>query len=186
MSIQAVNILRYIAIGQAMTIFLMTVATIFRYAFKAVVVPRIDRALPIHVVLVGLSYLIFVGIETSDRVARLGEEATWRLWWSIPALMLGNGALIFMLAHLSVHRLLVKAILERAKRDADSALVKTADRAEARMERMEELNQRTADAVTQGNDSLAATETRRIDAIPEGDRTEKEMRHNEATRGIEK
>ncbi len=106
MSIETADILRKLAIGQASIIVVLIAWTVFRYAKKVIYQPDKDRALSWHVALIGTSYLILVVFVVFDLYERIDLEPTWRVPVALAAFVFGLAALCFMMAHLSVRRLL--------------------------------------------------------------------------------
>lgn len=107
------DILRYLAVGQAFLIIMLICVVIARYTFKLSITKVRDTALPWHIVLIGLSYIglaTFVLMEVRDR---FGQVLTWRTPMTLIVFGLGDAALIFMMMHLSVQRIIVAALVEK-------------------------------------------------------------------------
>ncbi len=160
MSIELADILRKLFIGQASVLLIMAVWTIVRYARKQRTAPKNDKALPTHVALVAVSYVVFILYICFDLYDRLGLPATWRLPLALVGSVLGCAAQAFMVSHLSVRRYLRARIDREADKVAAEALVIKNAVHERRMDRMEEVGRETHDAVQEiQHDAGVAKET---------------------------
>lgn len=147
MSIEAADILRKLALGQASVILVMAVWTIVRYARNIRTAPSNNKALPAHVALVATSYLVFLLYVCADLYEKFGRPSTWSIPLALTGCLLGCGALAFLVAHLSVRRFLQVRIDREADKAMDTALKRKAEVQERRMDRMEEVGQQTHDAL---------------------------------------
>lgn len=109
---------RYIVFSQAIFVSCLTLFIIIRYIYLFTNTPSKDKALPIHIICISSSYLILTVCALFEMRLRLGQAYTWRTPIYLFAFSLGDLGLIFMLIHLSVKRILVKAILSEAARQA--------------------------------------------------------------------
>lgn len=105
------DILRYFVFGQAFILLVLIIVVIARYSFKLSITKFRDHALPWHIVLIGLSYTTWALISIFGVRERLGLEMTWRTPAALFAATAGNAAMIFMLLHLSVQRIVVAALI---------------------------------------------------------------------------
>ncbi len=190
MTIETLDILRKLAIGQGAVILVMAIWTIVRYARNIQVAQSNDKALPSHVVLVASSYLCFLFYVCVDTYEKLGLPLTWRLTLALIGCLLGCGALAFLIAHLSVRRYLIKRIDSEADKAVVAAAILKAAAIERRIDRMEEVGQETHDAVQEiQHDAGVAKETARdvsdkADTIGEvGADTNSRVRKLERTNG---
>lgn len=154
MSVEFADILRRLAFGQAFVIGLLTAWTITRYIKKAYTAPPPERALPIHVALIGTSYLIMVGYVVFSLTERLGSLPTWRIPASLASFTFGIAALAFMMSHLSARRILVAAFERRLEAETAKEVKRQIERTEHRMQRMEEVNRHTHDTVAEINENV--------------------------------
>lgn len=154
MSIELANILRRLAFGQAFIISTLTVWTIVRFMKKAIVVPAEERALPLHVALIGTSYLVMLGYVVVSLYEKFGQPPTWRIPAALISFALGVGALVFMMAHLSARRVLRQAFARKVEAEATKEIKRQITRTEDRMRRMEEVGQHTHDKVYEMKESV--------------------------------
>jgi hypothetical protein len=109
--------LRYLCFGQAFIIVIFTAVIIARYSFKLALLKRSgqgrDRALPWHIVLIGISYLGLTSYVVMSLREHLGEDLSWRVPTALIFFACGNAAFIFMWAHLSVQRVIVAAVIDK-------------------------------------------------------------------------
>lgn len=105
---------RYLAFGQAAIVALLSTGILIRYAFIFKNTPQKEKALPLHIICISASYLMLTVSALFELRLRLGGSYTWRTPVYLVAFSLGDIALIFMLIHISVKRILIRAILEEA------------------------------------------------------------------------
>lgn len=138
------DILRYFAFGQALLVLVLTIMIVIRYSHKLVSVPKEARVLPAHIVCISLSYLGLIGFVILEMRQRLGSVFSYRIPLSIISFTLGDLALIFMLIHLAVHRLLVTSVLQKAKEQAVLELVRQGEQTQSKLNQVTELVEKTA------------------------------------------
>lgn len=107
------DMLRYFVFGQAFILIVLIITVIARYSFKLSITKARDHALPWHIVLIGISYAIWAFISIFGVRERLGLDMTWRTPAALFAATAGNAAMIFMLLHLSVQRIVVAALIDK-------------------------------------------------------------------------
>lgn len=150
------DVLRYFCLFQAAIIASLTLIVFFRYAIKIYAAKPEDRALPTHVALISLSYMGLVVIAVIELWQRFGDTPSWRLPLDLILFTMGNGALIYMLIHLSLKRTLVKAVLERARIETEQELLRETQRQSERIDRMERVGQKTSDSLTELREETSA------------------------------
>lgn len=105
------DMLRYFVFGQAFMLLMLIIVVTARYSFKLSVTKAREGALPWHIVLIGASYVAWALIAIFGVRERLGLDMTWRTPAALFAATAGNAAMIFMLLHLSVQRIIVAALI---------------------------------------------------------------------------
>lgn len=80
--------------------------------------------LPWHIILISFSYLGLLAWTLIDLKAHFGEGPTWRIWTSLIFYTAGDAALIFMVAHMTLRKVLVRAVLDQAKAEVAEELLK--------------------------------------------------------------
>lgn len=115
MTLSPIDYWRVFALGQAVLVLMMTVFIIIRYLILLKKMEWKQRALPAHVILISISYLMMIVGSLIELHERIGTPGTWRSYLYPTAFLIGDIALIFMLLHLSVQRILVTAVLKQAQ-----------------------------------------------------------------------
>lgn len=145
-SISVADILRYFCLVQACFLTMFGVLSILRYGRK-IYKPESDRALPAHVTLIAFSYLGFIWISMIELWRNFGLAMTWRLPCDLIFLVLGDGAMIFLIIHLSVKRMLIRTVLDQARKETEDQLTRERALNEQRMSGMQRIAQNTSDSL---------------------------------------
>lgn len=110
-------VLRFIVFGQGGMVLLLSIGIIVRYILLLKASPSGGgRALPIHIFMVSLSYILATIFICLELWFRIGDSMTYRTPMALVIFALGDVALVSMLTHLVIQRKLLdrlRASIER-------------------------------------------------------------------------
>lgn len=98
------NFWRGVIFTQAALVFLMTLVIVIRYGMAFALASRKDRALPLHVLSIAISYLLATIYIVMEIRTRWDMPTTYRTPMAAVIFILGDAALVFMLMHITVQR----------------------------------------------------------------------------------
>lgn len=110
---------RFFALSQGLVVMLLTLMIVVRYSSNLVKAKSFrTRVMPLHIVLIGTSYIILTIFVCMDLHAWLGKPLTYRVWFATVAFTLGDSALIIMLFHLFIEGKLLAGVAKKLKKDS--------------------------------------------------------------------
>ncbi len=166
------DLIRVITFGQAAIVVVLSIWVVIRYTIKIFKAEPNDRALPIHIALVGTSYLGLIVSHTCEIYARAGQPLTWRSYSGLILFGLGDAALMFMMIHLSMKRTIVTAVLAKAREEAAIEAVRLAANTERHRNRMEDLAGRTHDHIVEMHEDTAVAADKAAVAVTKAENIE--------------
>lgn len=140
-----IDILRFLAFGQAFFVVVLSVWAIGRYLRKIIEADKDERALPAHIILIATSYVGLVIWACYEIYLHIGYPMTWRTPAGLFLFAMGDAALIFMMVHLSLRRMIVARMMAQAQKEAEEESKREKVSSERRLARMEQIGQITHD-----------------------------------------